>query len=656
MVKQGVVEEIPQGGTGIEGIHHGVAVVNDVGVGAVGIEGQGAIETLECNTHTPGCAGSFLSSRANRRDRAQRWSNQVVAVRLVHIAIIGDHVADGVAAGGSVEGATGLHGVADVIGGQGSIVGPGDGDRQDADVGEGAIGDGVVKGLAKEGPRIEGIDCRIGVVKHIAVGAVRLEGDRSIQALQGHTDGAGGAGSLGATGAEGGNDAIQRWRVVGIDVGVVGEDVAAGVDSRRAIGGAASLQSGAHIIDGDGGIIPSQNRDRQDGAIGKAAWVIEQGVIERVAEGIARVEALHRGVGVINHIGIRAVGTQSERAVEPLEGRAQGAGGARSLLVPRADGHHGALRRGLQVVAVSVVNVAIVADHVAGGAAAGGGVEGAAGLHGRAGVVGCHGGVVGPVDGDGEETNVGQGPIGDGVVEGINQAGAWIEGIHERIAVVHHVGVGTVGVDGQLAIGALQRRTEAARRSRTLRGSDAEGRHLPLGGERVVAGIGIGVVGEQVSAGVAAGGGVERAAGFDRRSPVVHRHGGPVGHQDHGFAAEVVVDAAITIPLAVGGAGAAGGGAAGAVATTAMGRAEVREAGVGDLGGVGEGRARWQARGEHTSVGEGDALVDVQFRDQNGDLIDQAIAAADDRIVGGRWGPRLALIDRGRTAEVEVEP
>ena len=169
--------------------------------------------------------------------------------------------------------------------------------------------------------------------------------------------------------------------------------------------------------------------------------MIEQGVIEGFAEGVARVEALHRGVGVINHIGVRAVGSQSERAVEPLKGRAHGAGGARSLLVPRADGHHGALRRCRQVVAVSVVNVAIVADHVAGGAVTGAGVEGAAGLHGRAGVVGCHGGVVGPVDGDGEETNVGQGPIGDGVVEGLAEAGAWIEGIHERVAVVHHIGV-----------------------------------------------------------------------------------------------------------------------------------------------------------------------------------------------------------------------
>ena len=441
MVKQGVVEEIPQGGTGIEGIHHGVGVVDDIGVGAVGVEGQGAIQTPEGNTHTPSCAGAFLASCANRCDRAQRWSNEVVAVRLVHIAIIGDHVADGVAAGGSVEAATGLEGVADVIGGHGGIVGAGDGDRQDADIGEGAIGDGVVEGLGEESARIEGIDCRIGVVNHIAVGAVRLEGDRSIQALQGHTDGAGGAGSLDGTGAEGGHDAIQRWRVVGIDVGVVGEDVAAGVGSRCAIGGATGLQSGAGIIDGDWGIIPSQNREHQDGAIGEAAWMIEQGVIEGLAEGVAWVKRLHRGVGVINHIGVGAVGTQGERAVEPLEGRAHGAGGARSLLVPRADGHHGALRRCRQVVAISGVNVAIVADHVAGGVAAGGGVEGATGLNRRAGVVGCHGGVVGPLDGDGDETNVAQGPIGDGVVEGLAEAGAWIEGIHERVAVVHHIGV-----------------------------------------------------------------------------------------------------------------------------------------------------------------------------------------------------------------------
>ena len=189
--------------------------------------------------------------------------------------------------------------------------------------------------------------------------------------------------------------------------------------------------------------------------------MVEQGVIERLAEGVAWVQGIHHGVGVVDDVGVRAVGTQGERAVDPLQGRSHGAGGARPLLGTGAHGHHRALGRCHQVVAVPVVDVAIVADHVAGG----GGARGAAGLHNRARVVGSNGSIVGALDRDRDHPDVAQGPIGNGVVEGFTKAGAWIQGIHKRVAVVHHIGVGAVGVDGQLAIGAKEWRTEAAGRA-----------------------------------------------------------------------------------------------------------------------------------------------------------------------------------------------
>ena len=383
--------------------------------------------------------------------------------------------------------------------------------------------------------------------------------------------------------------------------------------------------------------------------------MVEQGVVELLGEGVARVEGLNGGVGVVNDVGVTAVGIQGERAIKPLQGRAHGAGGAGAFLGTGAHGHHRALRRCHQVVAVPVVNIAVIGDDVSSGIGAGGAVEGATGLHNRARVVGSNGSIVGALDRDQDHPDVAQGPIGNGVVEGFTKAGAWIQGIHKRVAVVHHIGVGAVGVDGQLAIGAQEWRTEAAGRAGPLGASGAEGGHLPLGGEGVVGGIGIRVVGEHIAAGVAAGGGVEGTAGFDGVARVIHRHGRAVGHQDQGFAAEVVVDAAITIPFAVGGAGAAGGGAAGAVAATASGRASARQAGVGDLGGVGEGRARQQGCSQYACISDGDALVDLQLGNQHRDPINQAVAAADDRVVGGRRSTRLAQDDGGRTGEVEVD-
>ena len=196
MVEQAVVECVAKCVAGIEGIYRQFVVVNDIDVGTIGIQRQRAIETFQrCPHHTAGAA-VFLIAGPYSGDRALRGSCEIVAIGCIHITVVADHVADGIAARGAITGAARLDGIADVISGHGCIVGSGDRDRQDADVGEGTVGDGVVEGFAQEGTGIEGVNRWISIVDHIDVCAIGLERDRSVEAPQRHTNRAGSAGAF----------------------------------------------------------------------------------------------------------------------------------------------------------------------------------------------------------------------------------------------------------------------------------------------------------------------------------------------------------------------------------------------------------------------------------------------------------------------------
>ena len=54
------------------------------------------------------------------------------------------------------------------------------------------------------------------------------------------------------------------------------------------------------------------------------------------------------------------------------------------------------------------------------------------------------------------------------VVERLRQNIAGVEGIDRGVGVVHHVGVGAVGVEGQASVGAGQRCSEAAGVAKTF--------------------------------------------------------------------------------------------------------------------------------------------------------------------------------------------
>ena len=283
--------------------------------------------------------------------------------------------------------------------------------------------------------------------------------------------------------------------------------------------------------------------------------MIQQGVIECLGDGVTGVECIHRGIAVVQHIAVAAIGIECQRAIQPLECHAQAARASGSLLASGAERRHLALGRCHQIVAIGVVDIAIVADHIAAGIRPGGAIEGAPRFDGHAVVVVGHGGVIDALDRDGEQPDIAQRPIGDGVVEDFCERGAWIEGINTRVIVVDPVREAAVGIDDQLPVGAQQWRSQGPSAARSLGGSRSDAGHRSLEGQRVIGWIGVGVVGQQVAAGVGAGNAVEATAGFDRGARVVHRHRRAVGDQDQGLAAQVVVQttgAVAAIALAVG--------------------------------------------------------------------------------------------------------
>ena len=133
------------------------------------------------------------------------------------------------------------------------------------------------------------------------------------------------------------------------------------------------------------------------------------------------------------------------------------------------------------------------------------------------------------MDGDGQHPDVGESVfVPHGVVEGFTQAGAWIEGVDQGVAVVDDIEVAAVGVDRERAVEASQGRTHRAGRSGPLNGAGADGAHGAIQG-RGIAIIHIGVVVQHVAAGRAAGRGVQGATGLQCGAGVIHRHGGVVG-------------------------------------------------------------------------------------------------------------------------------
>jgi hypothetical protein len=90
------------------------------------------------------------------------------------------------------------------------------------------------------------------------------------------------------------------------------------------------------VVHGDGGIVLAIDGDGQGGA-GGVAVLVGDGVGEDLGQGVAGAHGGHRGVGVVEAVGVAAVGGQGEGAVGAGQGGAEGArGGAEAHVADRA--------------------------------------------------------------------------------------------------------------------------------------------------------------------------------------------------------------------------------------------------------------------------------------------------------------------------------
>ena len=165
---------------------------------------------------------------------------------------------------------------------------------------------------------------------------------------------------------------------------------------------------------------------------------------------------------------------------------------------------------------VLVIHVCVIEKHVANGAASTGAIARTALLDGRAGVVHRDRGIVGTMDGDRELANVGEATlIAHRVIERFAQRVARTEGIDDGVGVVHHIGVGSVGVDGEGAVGTGEQEAAGpigtSSRARTFNGTGADGRNGAIGGGGVTK-VDVRVIGEHIAAADAAGRAVRHAA------------------------------------------------------------------------------------------------------------------------------------------------
>ena len=140
-------------------VHRQVAVVDGVGVAAVGVDPEGAVGA---NQHEAAAAigharytGALLRAGANAGDAALGRQGRVIAI---DVAVVGEHIAAGDGARRAVVGAASFKGCAGVVACDRGIIRPIDGDAQHADVGEATeVYDRVVERFLQAVAGAEGI-------------------------------------------------------------------------------------------------------------------------------------------------------------------------------------------------------------------------------------------------------------------------------------------------------------------------------------------------------------------------------------------------------------------------------------------------------------------------------------------------------------------
>ncbi|MNI06029.1 hypothetical protein D3C73_589970 [compost metagenome] len=511
-----------------QGLNRRQAVVDHIGVAAIPVEGEPAIVASQLAAESAGGAGACPHST----DRLA-----LVGVARFGIRVVAEHVAGGVAAEGGVVGPPRLDGGASVGHRQRGVIAPLDGDGQGLGADEATeVAHLIVKCFDQVLAGQQSLHCGIGIVQHIGVAAVGVEGEGAIEAAYCTADGA-----AGGPEADAGDGELLP---VAIGIRVVGEDVAAWIGAACLID---AFDGDGRIRDGGGGIIGPLDGDG-DGGQAAGAGGIHQGVGKAVGQGIGRqTQGLHRRQVVVDHIGVAAIPIEQQPAIVAPQLGAQGTSSARA---PCGAGADSGDMPGF--IGVAGVGVAVVGEHVAGGIAAEGGVAESPGLDGGARVIHRHRGIITAVDGDhqgGDVVEVAQ--IRDPVAEGLGEGVPLPQGLDGGIAVVHQVAIAAVGPQGQGAVepdndGAIGAGAAAGNIGYLAEvGVRSQG---DLADPLAVSRIDVGVVGEHIADGVRAGLADPLLGGA---ACIVAAQGGVVGALDGDDETGLVADALVIDHLIV---------------------------------------------------------------------------------------------------------
>ena len=259
-VVDGVGEGIGQRAAGIQGLHGGQAVVQDIGVGAVGVEGEGTVRSGGVGLGNEGHSVMDVRVRGVGQGAADRRG------KVFH------HAGGGCGDGGRVVGAV-----------------DGDGERV-GDCAAMPVAGGVDEGVGDGFARAEALYQRRGVVERVGVGAVGVQGQGSVKP---------GLGNLGG----------ERQGVV--DIRVLRQRQGSRCGDLSVLGGrCGGCGDGRDVIgapDGDG-----------QGVGAGAAVPVRDGIGEHVGGGFSGPEPLDGGRGVVQRIGVGAVGVQRQGSVRSV--------------------------------------------------------------------------------------------------------------------------------------------------------------------------------------------------------------------------------------------------------------------------------------------------------------------------------------------------
>ena len=466
IIGHGIGEDIGRCGTGCQRLHRRIAVVEQVAVSPVGIQGQRAVLASHAATDT-----AYWGHCGRTADN----TGHIEYGAVVDIAVIEQDIA-GCCTGRVLDNRIGI-GLE-----HRGIIATGDHDGQRCiDKFPAPIGHRIDKGVRDGFPGLEGLDRRQRVIQHIAVAAIGIEGKQAEITGVGTTNGTGS--NCRVWTADLGH--IQRIAIrIGID-GTghrtacpaaghtqTGDDVAAGpplVFGNRII-----------VIEGTGRIVRAVDREGKGCGAGPALAVTE-GIGEGLGQPTAAWQAGNCRVGLVDVIGKLAVTAENQgpvgsRGISANRPRRPSAVGDRGNRQRRRSiwiavvGHHAATDRDTPRRTGRIHGIEVIIDrqrHIIAAAD-------------RNGQGGCRAAAM---------------PIGDSVRKGLIDRLAGTQGLHGSRSCIQCVAVAAIGIQRQAAVVACQRRARCPGLSAR---TDHAAHHQAVAGIRITvgaAGIGRGYPG-----------------------------------------------------------------------------------------------------------------------------------------------------------------